>query len=67
MTNQMGQSGDFEKGEANGATASLALIRAVAEAYLAAQILTFALLVRPCRVDEKLASRRARSIPLRHR
>jgi len=37
VTNQMGQSGDFEKGEANGATASLALIRAVAEAYLAAQ------------------------------
>ena len=37
VTNQMGQSGDFEKGEANGATASLALIRTVAEAYLAAQ------------------------------
>src|ERR1700733_8811169 len=37
VTNQMGQSGDFEKGEANGATASLTLIRAVAEAYLAAQ------------------------------
>jgi purine-nucleoside phosphorylase len=36
VTNQMGQSGDFEKGEANGATASLALIHAVAEAYLAA-------------------------------
>jgi hypothetical protein len=28
------QSGDFEKGEANGAIASLALVRAVAEAYL---------------------------------
>jgi uridine phosphorylase len=34
VTNQMGQSGDFEKGEANGATASLALVRAVARAYL---------------------------------
>jgi uridine phosphorylase len=34
VTNQMGQSGDFEKGEANGATAALALVRAVAEAYL---------------------------------
>ena len=33
VTNQMGQSGDFEKGEANGATASLALVQAVAEAY----------------------------------
>jgi uridine phosphorylase len=33
VTNRMGQSGDFEKGEANGATASLALVRAVAEAY----------------------------------
>jgi hypothetical protein len=33
----MGQSGDFEKGEASGATASLALIRAVAEAYLSEQ------------------------------
>jgi len=38
VTNQMGQHGDFEKGEANGATASLALVRAVADAYLAAQI-----------------------------
>jgi uridine phosphorylase len=37
VTNQMGQSGDFEKGEANGATASLALLRAVAEAYLDAR------------------------------
>jgi uridine phosphorylase len=37
VTNQMGQSGDFEKGEENGATASLALVRAVAEAYLGAQ------------------------------
>ena len=37
VTNQMGQTGDFEKGEANGATASLALIRVVAEAYLAVQ------------------------------
>jgi uridine phosphorylase len=35
VTNQMGQSGDFEKGEANGVTASLALIRAIGEAYLA--------------------------------
>ena len=37
VTNQMGQSGDFEKGEASGATASLALVRAVAEAYLSSQ------------------------------
>ena len=37
VTNQMGQSGDFEKGDANGATASLTLIHAVAEAYLAAR------------------------------
>jgi uridine phosphorylase len=34
VTNQMGRSGDFEKGKANGATASLALVRAVAKAYL---------------------------------
>lgn len=33
VTNQMGQTGDFEKGEANGATASLALVQAVAEAW----------------------------------
>jgi purine-nucleoside phosphorylase len=32
VTNQMGQTGDFEKGEANGATASLALVHAVADA-----------------------------------
>lgn len=38
VTNQMGQLGDFEKGEANGATASLALVRAVAEAYFSAQV-----------------------------
>ena len=37
VTNQMGRSGDFEKGEANGATASLALIRSVADAYMSAQ------------------------------
>src|SRR6202046_1629022 len=34
VTNQMGQVGDFEKGGADGATASLALVRAVAEGYL---------------------------------
>ena len=34
FTNQLGQSGDLEKGEANGATASLALIHAVVVAYL---------------------------------
>jgi uridine phosphorylase len=34
VTNQMGQAGDFEKGEANGATASLALVHAVADAWL---------------------------------
>jgi hypothetical protein len=33
-TNQIGQSGDLEKGEANGATAPVALIHAVVEAYL---------------------------------
>src|SRR3954464_14378189 len=32
VTNQMGQNGEFEKGEANGATASLALVHAVADA-----------------------------------
>ena len=31
VTNQMGREGDFEKGEANGAVASLALVAAVAE------------------------------------
>jgi uridine phosphorylase len=30
VTNQMGQAGDFEKGDANGAVASLALVSAVA-------------------------------------
>jgi purine-nucleoside phosphorylase len=34
VTKQMGQSGDFEKGEANGAIASLALVRVVAKACL---------------------------------
>lgn len=34
VTNRMGQAGDFEKGDANGATASLALVRAVAGAWL---------------------------------
>jgi uridine phosphorylase len=34
VTNQMGQTGDFEKGEANGAVASLALIDSVATAWL---------------------------------
>jgi uridine phosphorylase len=33
VTNQMGQLGDFEKGDDNGATMSLRLIRAVTEAY----------------------------------
>ncbi|MGH1588535.1 nucleoside phosphorylase [Methylobacterium phyllosphaerae] len=33
VTNQMGQAGDFEKGEANGATAALRLIDAVATAW----------------------------------
>ena len=37
VTNQMGQAGDFEKGEANGATASLALVHAVADAWLYAE------------------------------
>jgi uridine phosphorylase len=37
VTNQMGQFGDFEKGEANGATASLALIRAMGDAYFASR------------------------------
>src|SRR4029079_7933362 len=36
VTNQMGQAGDFEKGEANGATASLALVHTVAETWLQA-------------------------------
>ena len=34
VTNQMGQAGDFEKGVANGAIASLGLIEAVAGAWL---------------------------------
>lgn len=34
VTNAMGQAGDFEKGEANGATTSLALVHAVAGAWL---------------------------------
>jgi uridine phosphorylase len=33
VTNQMGQAGDFEKGQANGATASLSLVQVVAEAW----------------------------------
>jgi uridine phosphorylase len=33
VTNQMGRTGDFEKGEANGAMASLALLQAIAEAW----------------------------------
>ena len=37
VTNQMGQTGDFEKGEANGAVASLSVIDAVAGAWLASQ------------------------------
>lgn len=37
VTNQMGQEGDFEKGEANGATASLGLVHAVADAWFRAQ------------------------------
>ena len=34
VTNQMGQIGDFEKGEANGATAAIALVHAVADGWL---------------------------------
>jgi hypothetical protein len=37
VTNQMGQTGDFEKGEANGAVASLGLIDAVGGALLGKQ------------------------------
>jgi hypothetical protein len=33
VTNQMGQTGDFEKGQANGAIASLSVIDAVAGAW----------------------------------
>lgn len=33
-TNQMGQVGDFESGKANGATAAIALIHAVADCWL---------------------------------
>jgi uridine phosphorylase len=35
VTNQMGQTGDFEKGEANGAVTSLGVIEAAADAWLA--------------------------------
>jgi uridine phosphorylase len=38
VTNQMGQAGDFEKGEANRATASMTLIHAVADAWFRSQI-----------------------------
>jgi uridine phosphorylase len=34
VTNQMGQVGDFEKGDANGATAAIALVHAVAGCWL---------------------------------
>jgi uridine phosphorylase len=34
VTNRMGQAGDFEKGDANGATASIALVHAVADCWL---------------------------------
>ncbi len=34
VTNRMGQVGDFEKGEANGATAAIALVHAVADCWL---------------------------------
>jgi uridine phosphorylase len=37
VTNQMGQTGDFEKGQANGAIASLNVIDAVASAWLGGQ------------------------------
>lgn len=37
VTNQMGQAGDFEKGEANGATAAIALVHAVASVWLRSQ------------------------------
>jgi hypothetical protein len=37
VTNQMGQTGDFEKGEANGAIASLNVIDAVASVWLERQ------------------------------
>jgi len=37
VTNQMGQTGDFEKGQANGAVASLSVIDAVASAWLGRQ------------------------------
>jgi uridine phosphorylase len=37
VTNQMGRAGDFEKGEANGATASLTLVQAVTHAWLHAR------------------------------
>jgi hypothetical protein len=37
VTNQMGQTGDFEKGQANGAIASLSVIDAVAGIWLGRQ------------------------------
>jgi uridine phosphorylase len=37
VTNQMGQAGDFEKGDANGATAAIALVHAVADCWLRQQ------------------------------
>jgi uridine phosphorylase len=38
VTNQMGRTGDFEKGEANGAVASLKVIAAIADAWLERQL-----------------------------
>jgi hypothetical protein len=37
VTNQMGQLGDFEKGEANGAIAAIELVDAVADRWLQQQ------------------------------
>ncbi|MCW2242460.1 phosphorylase family protein [Azospirillum canadense] len=38
VNNQMGREGDFEKGEANGATAALGLVHAVANAWAASTV-----------------------------
>ncbi len=37
VTNQMGQIGDFEKGETNGVPASIVLVHAVADCWLRAR------------------------------
>ena len=70
VTNQMGQAGDFEKGEADGATASLALAHAAAGAWRASPAPVLAVraacgkagsLVARCLQDNEIGSKLIRS------